>query len=80
MVNGNAEIIKEHTALTYSLKPKDLEEAAEKACKLKATEINTIFPDVSLSAVQCLHLMLLLVTLQHSKLYFYNQLDVKYVL
>lgn len=43
-----AEIIKDHKALTYSLKPKDLEEAAENACKLKTSEINTIFPDVSL--------------------------------
>ena len=44
-----AEIIKDHKALTYSLKPKDLEDAAENACKLKTSEINTIFPDVSLS-------------------------------
>jgi hypothetical protein len=42
-----AEIIKDHKALTYSLKPKDLEDAAENACKLKTSEINTIFPDVS---------------------------------
>lgn len=42
-----AEIIKDHKALTYTLKPKDLEEAAENACKLKASDINTIFPDVS---------------------------------
>ena len=41
-----AEIIKDHKALTYSLKPKDLEDAAEGACKLKTSEINTIFPDV----------------------------------
>lgn len=41
-----AEIIKDHKALTYTLKPRDLEEAAENACKLKASEINTIFPDV----------------------------------
>lgn len=44
-----AEIIKDHKALTYSLKPKDLEDAAENACKLKTTEIHTIFPDVGLS-------------------------------
>ena len=43
-----AEIIKDHKALTYSLKPKDLEDAAENACKLKTSEINTIFPDVGL--------------------------------
>lgn len=42
-----AEIIADHAALTYQMKPRDLEEAAEKACKLKASEINTIFPDVS---------------------------------
>jgi len=51
-----AEIIKDHKALTYSLKPKDLEDAAENACKLKTSEINTIFPDVSLPSacsIQC---------------------------
>lgn len=42
-----AEIIKDHNALTYTLKPKDLEEAAEMACKLKASDMNTVFPDVS---------------------------------
>lgn len=41
-----AEIIKDHKALTYSLKPKDLEDAAESACKLQTSEITTIFPDV----------------------------------
>lgn len=44
-----AEIIKDHAALTYQLKPKDLEEAAEQACSLKASEIHTVFPDVSLA-------------------------------
>lgn len=41
-----AEIIKDHNALTYTLKPEDLQEAAESACKLRASDINTIFPDV----------------------------------
>ena len=43
-----AEIIKDHKALTYTLRPEDLHEAAETACRLKVSEINTIFPDVSL--------------------------------
>ena len=44
---ADAEIIKDHNALTYTLKPEDLQEAAESACKLRASDINTIFPDVS---------------------------------
>ncbi|KAL3145004.1 hypothetical protein ABBQ32_003506 [Trebouxia sp. C0010 RCD-2024] len=41
-----AEIIKDHNALTYTLKPKDLEEAADMACQLKASDMSTVFPDV----------------------------------
>ena len=44
-----AEIIKDHAALTYTLKPKDLEEDAEMACSLKVSDVNTVFPDVSTS-------------------------------
>lgn len=42
-----AEIIKDHNALTYTLKPRDLQEAADMACKLKVSDMNTVFPDVS---------------------------------
>ena len=42
-----AEIIKDHNALTYTLKPRDLEEAADMACKLKVSDMNAVFPDVS---------------------------------
>lgn len=42
-----AEIIKDHNALTYTLKPRDLEEAADMACQLKIADMNTVFPDVS---------------------------------
>ena len=65
LVLGCAEIIKDHKALTYTLKPKDLEEAAEMACKLKASDINTVFPDVSnlvLSAVCITELTFIFIT------------------
>ena len=52
-----AEIIKDHAALTYQLKPRDLEEAAQQACSLKASEIHTVFPDVRLSDPICVILL-----------------------
>lgn len=53
----DAEIIKDHTALTYTLKPRDLQEAAEMACKLKVSDMNTVFPDVSQSPCNLLLLL-----------------------
>lgn len=56
-----AEIIEDHNALTYTLKPRDLEEAADMACQLKIADMNTVFPDVSGSSFlllpyMCIHL------------------------
>lgn len=48
-IGCDAEIIKDHNALTYTLKPRDLEEAADVACKLKVSDMNTVFPDVSIN-------------------------------
>ena len=50
----DAEIIKDHNALTYTLKPRDLEEAADMACKLKVSDMNTVFPDVGPIVLPCL--------------------------
>lgn len=49
----DAEIIKDHNALTYTLKPRDLEEAADMACQLKISDMNTVFPDVSGNSFLC---------------------------
>jgi apyrase len=41
-----AEIIKDHDAITSKLSPEDLRDAAEQACQKPVKEISSIFPDV----------------------------------